>query len=86
MVPLPVPEPPLVIVTHESETTAVHEQAELVLTETEPGPPVPGTLSVCGVIVKVQLKPDWKIVYVPCPPLSEIVPIRDCVLVFCATV
>jgi hypothetical protein len=42
-VPLPVPEPPLVIVIHESFGVAVHAQAAPVVTVVEAGPAAAGT-------------------------------------------
>jgi hypothetical protein len=42
-VPLPVPEPPLVIVIHETFGVAVHAQAGPVVTIVEAGPPPAGT-------------------------------------------
>ena len=74
------------MVTNGSAAVAVQAQAEFVFTCIVPFPPAPLMVALCGVRVKVQVTPAWKTVYVACPPLMEMVPIRDCVLMFWDTV
>ena len=82
-VPDPVPLAPLVIVTHVAPPDAVQLQFDDVVTVTVPVPPLAGNVVLVGEIVNVHGAAGCVTVNV-CPAIV-IVPVRDVVAVFAAT-
>lgn len=82
-VPDPVPLAPLVMVTHVDPLDAVQLQFDDVVTVTVPVPPLAGSVALVGEMVNVQGAAGCVTVNV-CPAIV-IVPVRDVVAVFAAT-
>ena len=82
-VPEPVPVAPLEMLTHVEPLDAVQLQFDAVVTATVPLPPVAGRAWLVGEIVNEQGAAGWVIVNVA--PAIVIVPVRDVVALFAAT-
>jgi len=82
-VPDPVPLAPLVMVTHVDPLDAVQLQFYEVVTATVPVPPLAGSVALVGSIVNVHGAAGCVTVNVR--PAIVIVPVRDVVVVFAAT-
>ena len=86
-VPLPVPDAPLVTVSHAALAVAVHAHVPCeAVTVTEAGPPASATLWAAGAIVIVHGGGGAACVIVNVRPAAAIVATRDAVPVFAATV
>lgn len=82
---MPEPEPadPAVMLIHETELDALHEQPAAAVTVTDPVPALEVAEAVVGAATYVHVIPAWLTVNV-CPAIVS-VPVRDEVDVFAAT-